>query len=97
MIDEEPINWCGSCSRRFRGFGTFCERCREIEKRKIERAQMRGAAVSQAVKCARCGKETVAMLGDVCGRCQEINRRESEFRQRREERRASFERINVRR
>jgi hypothetical protein len=31
--DDPPVNFCGRCSRRFRGVGTFCESCRQIEDR----------------------------------------------------------------
>jgi hypothetical protein len=33
-VSDPPINWCGRCSRRFRGFGTLCPQCVEIERAK---------------------------------------------------------------
>lgn len=34
-----PINWCGACARRFRGYGTLCPLCSEREARQRERAE----------------------------------------------------------
>jgi hypothetical protein len=32
-VHDDPVNWCGRCSRRFKGFGTLCNACLEIESR----------------------------------------------------------------
>jgi hypothetical protein len=37
-VDDMPVCWCGRCARRFRGFGTLCVACSEIEQRDRDRA-----------------------------------------------------------